>query len=98
MNNVSINGENVENTVSELVSKIKTEVIEASAASRDTIIEAIENSSGDLIDSLKIEVANEADILSSVGELLIATANYVQSAAGAFLGVDAAHASSQIAN
>lgn len=96
MSDISINSGSIENTVSELVSKIQTEIIDAGTSSGNTIISAIENSSGDFIDSLKEEVSSEVDIINSVGELLIAMVNYIQSAAGAFTHVDTTYGVTKI--
>lgn len=90
MKNINIISGNVDNMASEIVKKVQTEIIDASAASRDTLIGILDNSSGDFIDSLKTEVIKEADTINAIGELLIEAAKYVQSAAHAFANVDAA--------
>ena len=88
MNDISISKSNTDRAVSELIQKIQTEIIEAGKAAGNTIIGAIDQSAGDFIDSLKEEVTQEMAIMDSVGELLIAMANYIQSAATAFENVD----------
>lgn len=90
MRNINIISGNVDNMVSEIVKKVQTEIIDASAASRDTLIGIIENSSGDFIDSFKTEITEEVGTINAIGELLIEVAEYVQSAAHAFANVDAA--------
>ena len=90
MDNIIVVSENVDDTVSAIVQRVQTEIINASAASRDTLFDIIENSSGDFIDSLKTEIIEEVDTINVIGELLIEVANYVQSAAHAFTNVDAA--------
>lgn len=88
MVNVSINSSSTERAVTELVSRIQTEIIEAGQVAGNRIVSAAEHSAGDFIDSLKTEVTRETEIVNSVGELLIAMANYIQSASNAFMVVD----------
>lgn len=96
MSDISINSSNTEREVSEIISKIQTEIIEGSQASGNVIIGAVGHSAGDFIESLKNEVAQETAIMSSVGELLVAMANYIQSASTAFANVDTTYSSSKI--
>lgn len=96
MSDISISSSNTERAVSELISKIQTEIIDAGATKGNTIIGAIENSAGDFIDSLKEEVAQEAAVINTVGDLLIAMANYIQSASTAFANVDTTYNSSKV--
>lgn len=88
MGDISINSSNTERAVAELVSKIQTEIIEAGRASGNMIVNTVGHSAGDFIESLKNEVSQETEIMNSVGELLIAMANYIQSASSAFAAVD----------
>lgn len=88
MSNISISSSNTEQLVSELINKVQTEIIDASAASENRIINAVEHSAGDFINSLKEEVAQEAAVMNLAGELLIAMAEYIQSASAAFASVD----------
>ena len=88
MINISINSSGTERAVAELISKIQTEVIESGRTSGNMIVNAVGQSAGDFIESLKNEVAQETEIMNSVGELLIAMANYIQSASNAFAVVD----------
>lgn len=88
MINISIDIRSTESAVEELISKIQTEIIEASQTSENMIVNAVGHSAGDFIESLKNEVAQETEIMNSVGELLIAMANYIQSASNAFAVVD----------
>lgn len=87
-NYININKHFTECMVAEIINKVQTEIIEASRTSEDKIINAAEHSAGDFIESLKNEVAQEAAVINSVGELLIEMANYIQSAANAFVDVD----------
>lgn len=96
MNDVSINNGNTERAVSEIISKVQTGIIEAGRASESVILSAVERSAGDFIDALKKEVVRETAVLNSVGELLIAVANYVQSAANAFANVDTTYNASKV--
>ena len=96
MSDISINSSNIECAVSEIISKIQTEIIEGSRTSENRIIGAVGYSAGDFIDSLKNEVAQETAIMSLVGELLIAMANYIQSAANAFAAVDTTYNTSKV--
>lgn len=96
MSDISINSSNTEREVSEIISKIQTEIIEGSQASVNVIISAVGHSTGDFIDSLKSEVAQENAIMSSVGELLVAMANYIQSASNAFSNVDTTYNTSKV--
>lgn len=96
MSDISISSSNTERVVSELINKTQTEIIDASAASGNTVISAIEHSAGDFIDSLKEEVSHETEIMNSVGDLLIAMANYIQSASTAFANVDTTYSSSKV--
>lgn len=96
MSDISINSSNTERAVSELVNKIQTEIIAASVTSGNAIISAMEQSAGDFIDSLKEEVTQETAIINSVGDLLIAMVNYIQSASAAFANVDTTYNSSKV--
>lgn len=96
MSNISISSSNTEQLVSELINKIQTEIIDASAASENRIISAVEHSAGDFIDSLKEEVAQEATVMNLAGELLIAMAEYIQSASAAFASVDTTYNTSKV--
>lgn len=96
MSDISINSSNTERAVSELVNKIQTEIIDASVTSGNAIISAMEQSAGDFIDSLKEEVTQETAIINSVGDLLIAMVNYIQSASAAFANVDTTYNSSKV--
>lgn len=88
MINISINITSTQQAVADLISKIHTEIIEAGQTSENMIVNAVGHSAGDFIESLKNEVAQETEIMNSVGELLIAMANYIQSASNAFAVVD----------
>lgn len=88
MSDISINSSNTESVVAEIINKVQTEIIEAGRISGNRIINAAEHSAGEFIESLKNEVAQEAAVINSVGELLIEMANYIQSAANAFSDVD----------
>ena len=88
MSDISISRSNTEQTVSKLINKIRTEIIEGSAASADRIINAARHSAGDFIDSLKEEAAQEAAVVKLAGELLAAMADYIGSAAAAFADAD----------
>lgn len=96
MSDISISSSNTERVVSELINKIQTEIIDASATSGNAITSAVEHSAGDFIDSLKEEVAQEAAMMNLVGDLLIAMANYIQSASTAFANVDTTYSSSKV--
>lgn len=96
MSDISISSGSIEATVADIISKIQTEIIDKGTESGNAIVAVIENSSGDFINSLKETVTNETNVISSVGELLIAMANYIQAAADAFAYVDAAYDSSKI--
>ncbi len=88
MSDISINSSNTEHAVKELVNKIQTKIIGAGQTAETKIINTIGYSAGDLIESFKNEVIRETEIMNSVGELLIAMANYIQSASNAFANVD----------
>lgn len=88
MGDISISSSNTERIVMELISKIQTKIIDAGAASGNKIISAAEHSAGDFIGSLKEEAAQEAAVIKLTGELLIAMAEYILSAANAFAEVD----------
>lgn len=96
MRDISINKSNTESAVARIINRIQSEVIEAAQASENMIIGAVGHSAGDFIDSLKNEVAQEAAVMNSVGELLIAMANYIQSASNTFANVDAAYNTSKV--
>lgn len=96
MDSISISRSNTETAVSEIVSKIETEIIGAARTSRDKILGAAERSSGEFMDSLKEEVVREVSLIEEVGNLLIAVAKYVQSAAAAFADVDQTYSASKI--
>lgn len=88
MSDISINKRVTERVVAEIINKVQTEIIEASRTSENRIINAVGHSAGDFIESLKNEVAQEAAVINLVGELLIAMADYIQSAANAFENID----------
>ena len=88
MSDISINSSNTESAVAEIINKVQTEIIEAGRTSGNMIINAVEHSAGDFVESLKNEVAQETAVINSGGELLIEMANYIQSAANAFANVD----------
>lgn len=96
MDSISISRNNTESAVSEIINKIRTDVIDAGKTSGNTIINAVENSAGDFINSLREEVAQEVAIINEVGDLLIAMANYIQSAAEAFANVDDTYNNSKV--
>lgn len=96
MSDISISSSNTERAVSELINKIQTEIIDAGATSGNAIIGAVEHSAGDFIDSLKEEVAQETVVINLAGDLLIAMANYIQSASTAFANVDTTYNSSKV--
>lgn len=96
MSDISISSGSIEATVADIISKIQTEIIDKGTESGNAIVAVIENSSGDFINSLKETVTKETTVISSVGELLIAMANYIQAAADAFAYVDAAYDSSKV--
>lgn len=96
MSDISISSSNTESAVSELITKIQTDIIDAAKTSGDNMANAVVNSAGDFIDSLKIEVAQEAEVMNTVGELLMAMANYIQSAADDFASVDTTYSTSKI--
>ena len=96
MGDISINSANIESRVSELTRKIQTEIISAGTKSGKAVIDAVENSSGDFIDALKEEVSRETAVINSVGKLLIAMADYVQTAANEFARVDTTYNSLKI--
>lgn len=96
MDSISISRSNTESKVSEITGKIRTEIIEAAKASKKTIIDVIERSSGEFIDSLAEEMEREEKIIREAGELLIAVAEYIHSAATAFADVDQKYSTSKV--
>lgn len=96
MNDISVNSGNIKTKVSELVSKIQTEIIDAGTKSETAVINVIENSSGDFVDSLKEEVSRETAVICAVGKLLIEMANFIQAAANEFAEVDTTYNQSKV--
>lgn len=88
MDSISINMSSTKSAVSEVENIIDNEVIEEAKKSAKMIIDSIEKSSGEFIDSLKEEVKREETLIEEVGNLLISVAKYVQSAAETFADVD----------
>lgn len=88
MDSVSINMSSTKSAVSEIENIINREVIGEAKKSTKRIINSIEESSGEFIDSLKEEVKREEELIGGIGNLLIAVAKYVQSAAETFADVD----------
>lgn len=88
MSDISINNSNTEQAVAELINKIQTKIIGVGQTSENRFMNIIEYSAGDFIESLKSEVIRETEIMNSVGELLLAMANYIQAASNAFANVD----------
>lgn len=98
MSDISISNSSVGQAVTELVSKIQQDVKDSGTTSGNAIINAVEHSSGEFINALKSEVAQEAAIMNSVGDLLIAMANYIQSASNAFTNMDAKYSKPKMLN
>ena len=98
MSDISISNSSVEQAVTELVNKIQREVKYAGTTSANTVINVVEHSAGEFVDSLKSEVAQEAVIMNSVGDLLIAMANYIQSASNAFANMDTKYSKPKMLN
>lgn len=96
MDSISISRSNTESKVSEITGKIRTEIIQEAKTSKKTIIDVIERSSGEFIDSLAEEMEREERIIREAGELLIAVAEYIQSAAAAFADVDQKYSTSKV--
>lgn len=96
MSDIIINMSNTETAVSELITIIQTEIIDAAQTSKDNIVNAVVNSAGEFIDTLISDVETEAEIMKEVGELLIAMANYIRSAANTFASVDTTYNTSKI--
>lgn len=91
MGKVSINQSRVEQTAASISGRVQTEVIDAGTASAKKMISALENSCGDFADSLREEIQKEMTAIEETGQLLIALANYIKSAAADFDEVDKAH-------
>lgn len=96
MSDISISSSNTESAVSELITTIQTDIIDAAQTSKDNITNAVVNSAGDFIDSIKSEAQKEAEVMNEVGELLIAMANYIKSASDAFAAVDTTYNTSKV--
>ena len=96
MCDISISSSSTESMIAGLISRIQTNIIERSKASGNTIVNAVENSAGDFIKSLKVEVGQEVVMMNSVGELLIAMANYIQAASASFADVDTTYNTTKI--
>lgn len=88
MSDIGINSSNTELAVAELINRIRTEIIDAGQTSCNKLINTVEHSAGDFMESFKTEIARETETMNAVGELLIAMANYIQAAANAFMAVD----------
>lgn len=96
MRDVSVNSSTVGSETNKLIAAIQTDIIDATETSCTAIIDSIENSAGDFIESLKAEVNNEAALITAVGELLIEMLNYVQSAANCFASIDYTYSGSHV--
>lgn len=96
MDSINISRTNTESAVSEIINKVQREVIDAGTMSGNQIINTIENSAGDFADSLKEEMEREIKIIKEAGELLIAMADYIRSAATAFEEADHAYNTSKL--
>lgn len=96
MCDISISSSSTESMISGLISRIRTNIIDKSKASGDTIVNAVENSAGDFIESLKAEVEQEVAMMNAVGELLIAMADYIQAASVSFADVDTTYNTTKI--
>lgn len=88
--------QNIDIMVSQLKDNIQKEIKDASTASGEIILSAIVHSSGEFVNSLKEEVSNEILVLNAVGDFLIATAKYIQSASNEFVNVDTKYKTSKI--
>lgn len=96
MCDISVSNSNTEGAISGFISRVQTHIIEESKESGDRIINAINHSAGSFIDSLKVEVEQEVMMMDSVGELLIAMADYIRLAASALADVDATYNNSKV--
>lgn len=96
MCDISISNSSTESMISGLIGRIRTNIIDGSKTSGDAIVNAVENSAGDFIESLKVEVEQEVAMVNSVGELLIAMANYIQAASASFADVDTTYNNTKV--
>ena len=96
MCDISISNSSTESMITGLIDRIQTNIIDRSKMSGDAILNAVENSAGDFIESLKAEVEQEVAMMNAVGELLISMANYVQAASVAFADVDTIYNKSKV--
>lgn len=96
MCDISVNNGTTESMISGFISRVQEHIIDESGRSRDTIINAINRSAGSFIESLKVEVGQEAVIMEAIGELLIEMAEHIRSAAATLADVDAAYNDSKV--
>ena len=96
MSDISISKSNTDHLVSELISKIQSEIIQAAEGSGRRVISAVEHSSGDFTDALKEEMEIEAAVMKMAGGLLSSMAEYIRSASEAFAGVDTTYQNSKV--
>ena len=96
MSDVSVSLSTVGSETAKIIAAIQADIIDATETSRITILDSIENSAGDFIESLKTEVIREAATITSVGKLLIEMLNYVQAAANCFAYIDYSYSGSHI--
>ncbi len=96
MADIGIKPEEVGSILTDIISRVESEIIEASVDTKNIIIDAIDNSAGDFVTSLTENITKEADTICDIGELLIAIANYIQSATDEFAAVDQSHHTSKV--
>lgn len=95
MSDVNVNLSTVGSETAKIIAAIQADIIDATETSRITILDSIENSAGDFIESLKMEVIREAVTITAVGNLLIEILSYVQSAANCFAYIDYTYSGSK---
>lgn len=96
MADIGIKPEEVGSILTDIISRVESEIIESSADTKNIIIDTIDNSAGDFVNSLAENITKETDTICDIGELLIAIANYIQSATDEFVAVDQSHNTSKV--
>lgn len=91
MGNISIDHDNVAQMAAALASRARVEVLSTGKVACAKMLGILEVSSGEFADSLRAEIEKEQAVIQKTGNLLIALADYIQTASRDFEAADQRH-------
>lgn len=86
--NIRIEKNQVEYQAEALSKLVSRDIIDSARQSKNQILNAVENSSGDFIRVFQETVIKEEEVMEETGQFLIAVLEYVKSASRAFVELD----------